>query len=182
MKKELRNRRNNRLKNHDYSQNGYYYITICTQRRIHWFGSIKNSKIDYSLLGSFANVSFENIPNFYSRVSIDEYVVMPNHVHGIIHIENSVGTEHCSVPTNIKYQSNTNTYGLISKIVKSFKNTITTYARNSLRLNSFQWQRSYFDHIIRNEQSLMKIREYIKKNPNNWEEDSDNVHLENSNY
>jgi len=159
----------------DYSQNGYYFITICIKNRIHWFGSIQKNNVNYSPLGLFAINTFQNIPKFYLNVSTDKFVIMPNHIHGIIIIKNCVGTEHCSVPTNIINKQKIHTYGLLSKIIKSYKNSITTYARNALHFNSFQWQRSYYDHIVRSEESLHQIQYYIQNNPLHWDTDEENL-------
>ena len=99
---DQRSRKLNRLRGFDYSQSGYYYITICTKDRIHWFGSAINGKMDYSPLGLFTIRTYINIPQFYTDVSIDKYVIMPNHIHGIIVVRGRVGTEQCSVPTVIR--------------------------------------------------------------------------------
>ncbi len=102
------------------------------------------------------------------NVLLDEWIIMPNHLHGIIHIvgdEQFVRDEHCSSPTG------KNNYGLISKIVKSFKEITLKTIRMKFKQIDFMWQRSFYDHIIRNDYSLFRIQEYIRNNPVQWELD-----------
>lgn len=100
---------------------------------------------------------------------------MPNHIHGIIIIEgnyndNIVGTEQCSVPTSMEKN-----YGLLSNIVKSFKNVVTKIIHDQFQDYGFKWQRSFYDHVIRDETSLNKIREYVVNNPLKWDWDKNNI-------
>jgi len=95
---------------------------------------------------------------------------MPNHIHEIIVIHNKmVGKEYYSVPTGNKH------YGLLSKIIKSFKHTCSKIIRLNFNNYRFQYQRSFYDHIIRNQESLNKIRKYIRENPTNWDSDKNNL-------
>ncbi|TAL67119.1 MAG: hypothetical protein EPN82_16235 [Bacteroidetes bacterium] len=97
----MRNRKSNRLFDYDYSNEGLYYVTLCTKERIEWFGKINNYKILLDDYGVIVKNFWEDIPKHYNNVLIDEYVIIPNHIHGIIIInKNNVGTEHCSVPNN----------------------------------------------------------------------------------
>ncbi|MCJ7498564.1 MAG: hypothetical protein MUO78_10615 [candidate division Zixibacteria bacterium] len=123
-------------------------------------------------LGEIAEKCWRQIPSHYDKVEIDEFVIMPNHIHGIISIndDNDIRTEHCSVPTNAK-----NIYGLLSKILKSFKNGVTKDIREKFQDSKFQWQRSFYDHVIRNEKSLYEIREYIINNPLKWDLEKNNI-------
>lgn len=169
----LRERKPNRIRNFDYSQSGYYFVTICVKNREEWFGKIINGKMVLNKFGKIANNVWLNIPIHYQNVILDEFVIMPNHIHGIIIIKQlhqTVGTGQCPVPTinkNIKY-------GLISKIINGFKNITTKKIRYVYGKPSFRWQRSFYDHIIRNEQSLFAIRQYIKDNPSKWNDDRNN--------
>lgn len=86
----LRNRKLNRKPQYDYSQNGYYFITICTKNRIHWFGELQNNKMNLNKFGEYTKQCWENIPNHFPNINIDEYVIMPDHVHGILIIDNAV--------------------------------------------------------------------------------------------
>jgi REP element-mobilizing transposase RayT len=168
----LRERKTNRLRNFDYSACGYYFVTICTKKRVEWFGDIVSRKTKLNNYGIIAKKYWGEISKHYRNIFLDEFVVMPNHIHGIvvitknIHINDStVGTEYYSVPTK---------YGLLSKIIKSFKHVCTIEFRNTCNNYQFQWQRSFYDHIIRNEQSLFVIRQYIHNNPLKWQEDRNN--------
>src|ERR1700757_2119468 len=160
-------RKLNRLKNYDYSRSGYYFVTLCTKNRIEHFGKIENSKMILNQYGETAERYWKEIPNHYKNVEIDEFVIMPNHIHGIIIINDkfydTVGIEQCSVPTKL------------SKIVKSFKNVVTRIICDQFQDYGFQWQRSFYDHIVRDEISLNKIREYIINNPLKWDLDKDNI-------
>lgn len=173
-------RRLNRLKDYDYSQIGYYFVTICTKNKIEHFGKIENGKTILNRYGEITQRYWKGIPNNYKNVRIDEFIIMPNHIHGIIIIkenyDNVVRTEQCSVPTdNTNKMSKRKNYGHLSKIVKSFKDIVTKVIREQFNDFGFQWQRSYYDHIIRNETSLAKIREYIVNNPLKWDLDKDNI-------
>lgn len=155
------NRRTLRLKGYDYSSNGSYFITICTKDRNEYFGSINLQKgcecIDIRHLNEYGYIiesGWMNIANIYENIEIDQYIIMPNHIHGIIHI---------SVSNNMFTKS-------LNHIIGQFKSSMTKQLkRNGLDL--FEWQRNYYEHIIRNEQELNNIREYIINNPMNWNKD-----------
>jgi len=171
---EKHNRKSIRLKGYDYSSPGYYYVTICTKKWKKWFGFVESEKIIHNHLGKLIHSIWSGIPNHYENTDLDQYIIMPNHIHGIIVINESdkfnvVGTEHCSVPTNKSIN-----YGLLSKIVKSFKEISKKTIRKQFNNYEFEWQRSFYDHIIRSESSLNNIRKYIINNPIKWEMDKDN--------
>src|SRR3989344_8691696 len=156
--KNRRNRKLNRLKDYDYNLEGFYFVTICIKDRIEYFGYIKDNKMILNQYGEIAKKYWQQIPDYYQNVTIDKFIIMPNHVHGIIQITKPVVTGQCPVPTRVNY-------GLLSKIVNSFKNMVTKEIRKNFNNYEFQWQRSFYDHIIRNEKVLNKIYEYIKNNP-----------------
>ena len=171
------------MKNYNYSQNGIYFITICTKNRDDFFGEIENNKIILNKLGMIAEKYLLEIPKHFSNSILDKFIVMPNHIHLIIEIcdnnnddTNNVGTADLrSLPMRSLSQSiSTNrTKMLLSKIIHGFKSSVTREI-NKKNSNIFQWQRSFYDHIIRNETSLNKIREYIIENPKMWERDRNN--------
>ncbi len=161
-----------RLKNWDYKREGIYFITICTKHREHFFGNINNGKMILSDLGKIVELEWEK--TFALRkdmnLKMGEYIVMPNHFHAIIVIgknqyNNTSGRDamHCV--------STGNTFGPQSKnlpsIIRGFKSSVTTFARKK-QIMDFAWQPRYYDHIIRNYESLQKISEYIINNPKNW--------------
>jgi REP element-mobilizing transposase RayT len=166
-------RRSIRLPEYDYSQEGIYYITICTQGRKCLFGEIRNGKIALSECGRIVDDWWQNIPERYSGVILDEYVIMPNHMHGIIiiggYVDNGVGAIH-ELPLRIKRRAM-----ILPKIIGYFKmnsakqiNQIYNSPGNKI------WQRNYWEHVIRNEKSLHKIREYIHDNQWHWASDDEN--------
>ncbi|AJC49017.1 transposase [Allofrancisella guangzhouensis] len=174
-------RKSTRIKGYDYSQNGYYFITICTKNRVNYFGNVSNNgQIALNSYGSIVYECWKSIPQHYSKAYLDEFVIMPNHIHGILIINNNVETEQYSVLSKgnslsmtAQYAVTTNRIGL-SQILKSYKEMCTKNIRNNLGDNKFQWQRSFYDHVIRDEKSLLKIREYIQNNPTKWHLDKYN--------
>jgi len=154
-----------RLPHWDYSQNGYYFITICTYKKNEYFGEIINGKINLSEIGEIAQTCWKEISIHFPFVELDEFVIMPNHLHGIIIIcKNQRRDGACPISTKHKNS--------LGNIVGSFKSVVTKYA-NSHQI-PFHWQSRYFDHIIRSESSYLKIKQYIRDNPQNWEEDRNN--------
>lgn len=181
MRRNLKyNRKLNRLSSYNYSKVGYYFVTICTKNKISYFGKIKNGKIILSNIGRIMDHFWQEIPEHFLNVKLDEYIIMPNHVHGIIVIikndDKCVGNKNfCSLQkdkTKINWQAK---WGKsLSSIVKGFKIGVTKWCRHN-NYNNFAWQKSFHDHIIRNEESLNKIREYIIYNPVKWIEDKNNI-------
>ena len=145
----------------DYSLPGFYYLTICAKNKIKWFGEVENGEMVLNEIGERVNKFWKLIPNYYPNVELDEYVVMPNHIHGIIRIVDSVGNGHCPFPTG-------QNYGLISKIINSFKNVCTKHIRYKLHLSNFYWQKSFYDRLLRNQSELEHARWYIFNNPQSW--------------
>ena len=159
-----------RLKYFNYSKPGYYFVTICTKNRIEWFGEIKNDEMFLNENGNIASMIWTQIPEHYKNILIDEWIIMPNHIHGIIIIKRNarVDVEHCSTSTG------QNNYGLLSKVIKSFKEFTIKTIRTKHFNYDFKWQRSFHDHIIKNEYALNNIRKYIRNNPSNWSLDIKN--------
>ncbi|HAT73660.1 MAG: CRISPR-associated integrase [Candidatus Moranbacteria bacterium GW2011_GWF2_36_839] len=166
----MRTRKSNRLENFDYSQNGMYFVTICTKGREELFGEIIDGKIILNELGIIVLKNLQEIPNYFENIFLDRYIIMPNHLHLIVEINKSiVGAVH-----EPPLQKRRNM--LIPKIIGKFK-MLSAKEINILTKNSGNplWQRNYYDHIIRNEISLNKIREYILTNPGRWERDRNNA-------
>ena len=154
-----------RLQDYDYSNPGYYYITICTHNRKELFGEIKNNQIILNKFGIIIDKIWKEIPNHYSDIELDTYIIMPNHIHGIIKINNPVGDGHAH-PVN---KSNN-----IPTMIGSFKSAVSKQIRKSEN-NSFHWQRFFYDHQIHTTNSLNNIRKYILANPMNWDNDENNI-------
>lgn len=172
-----------RLQTWDYSNNGAYFITICTQNRHHFFGNINNGIMQLSEIGKLAEQFWYEIPNNFPMVELGNFVVMPNHVHGILIIdkpndESFVETRQCLVSTvetnSIIGSSRFQNQGknTISSIVGSYKSIVTKMSR---QINpNFAWQSRFHDHIIRNSKSFDTIQNYIEQNPLKWKEDTFN--------
>src|SRR5690606_30614049 len=137
--------------------------------RVPFFGEIKNGIMGLNEMGCIAAAFWQEIPLHYPNVFLDEWIIMPDHIHGIIIIDNvippPVGAGHCPAPTGFAY------YGQLSKTIKSFKEACTKKIRQKAGGAGFGWQRSFYDHIIRDERSLNAIRRYIQKNPMKWDGD-----------
>jgi putative transposase len=164
----LRGRRSIRLKGYDYSQDGGYFVTVCAYGRECLFGQIENGQMQLNEYGEIVTDIWRNIPEHYQFVQLDEFVVMPNHIHGII-IISKVGAGFKPAPTSeVKY------HGLseIVRAIKTFSARKINILRNTIGLPV--WQRNYYEHIIRDEDNLNRIREYIVTNPVRWHEDENN--------
>ena len=147
-------------------------MTICVKNKECVFGEIRNGIMGLSELGLVANECWKLIPQHFKHVELDAYVIMPNHVHGIIVINNSVETQNFA---SLQKQNN-NIFGPqiknLGSVVRGFKIGIKKYA--TINNISFQWQPRFYDHIIRNEKALNNIRQYIYDNPYNWKKDRNN--------
>jgi putative transposase len=168
-----------RLKGHDYSQHGYYFVTICTQGKWCLFGKIEEKQMVFNDSGKMISRWWNELKNKFTNVEIDDYVIMPNHCHGIINIVDSAGADRCTCPDNNmgEHTGSPLQERPISEVIKWFK-TMTTneYIRN-VKQNYWQpfdgklWQRNYYEQIIRDEASLQRVREYINMNPLQWQQD-----------
>lgn len=178
-----KNRRSIRLKGYDYSSPGEYFITICTRNRECLFGDVINGEMVLNDVGRIAKDFWYRIPERFDDIQLDAFIVMPNHIHGIIGIESniepdthSVGAIHELPLRNDKMDTETcrkhRRQMLLPKIIGWYKMNVSKRTNNILDNtgNPF-WQRNYYEHIIRNEKSLERIRDYIINNPAQWEED-----------
>ena len=148
-----------RLQNWDYGSNAVYFVTICSQDREHYFGEITNGIMQLSEIGYLANKYWSEIPEHFPFVELDEFVIMPNHVHGIIVINKPVETQNFaslhSQPQNRFGPQSKN----LASIIRGFKIGVT---KNARKIHAdFAWQSRFHDHIIRNDESSHKIRNYI---------------------
>ena len=180
---EIHHRKSSRLKGYDYSQDGAYFVTICCKDRECLFGKIKNGKMILNNAGKIIRNELRKTSEIRKNMKIDYFVVMPNHMHAIVIINNSVGA-YCNTPLRntplrntplrntplrIKFQSPSNNLGAM---VRGYKSA-TTKQINKLGNTPKNpgWQRNYHEHIIRNEESFEKIHDYIIYNPQNWKND-----------
>ena len=189
----IHHRKSIRLKGYDYSQAGLYFITICVKDRECLFGEIIHGKIILNDAGKIADECWLKISEHFLNVVLHEYIVMPNHVHGIIElkrvdaicnqISNNVGTRHVvSLPDNSESSVGTSHVmsqhnqfskpipGSISVIIQQYKSSVTRFV-NKTNVSHFRWQSRFYEHIIRDEKSYHRISEYIINNPKNWKDD-----------
>jgi REP element-mobilizing transposase RayT len=183
-----------RLQNWNYRWAGAYFITICTQNRKHYFGEIVNGEMQLSPIGAIADVLWHEIKTHSKNVELDAFVVMPNHIHGILILNdmdngkigdngdngNNVETLHATSlqstpqptpqPTKNEFMASISPKSdSVSTIIRSYKSVVTKHAH---RLGfEFEWQPRFHDHIIRNQNSFEKIQTYIFENPVKWVDD-----------
>jgi REP element-mobilizing transposase RayT len=184
-----------RLQHWDYGSDALYFVTICTQNREHYFGEIADGKMQLSETGKIAHLFWFEIPNHFPFVHLGEFVVMPNHVHGIIIIDKTgydgdvrndaiVKTQNfASLPPNqpqnpsnspTNSQNRGNIFGPqsqnLASIIRGYKIGVTKFARNNNI--PFSWQPRFHNHIIRNHESFQRISDYIANNPVYWRDDN----------
>lgn len=183
---EKHHRRSIRLKGYDYTQSGAYFVTMCTHERECLFGGVTNGQVQLSRLGEIVYEEWFRTAELRPYVCLypDEFVVMPNHIHGIIWIVESTsptasGTGTAAPrpdnpamrpgPSGRMEQFGRPVSGSIPTIVRAFK-AATTKRINEQRNTPGApvWQRNYYEHVIRNNKSLLRIRAYILANPDNW--------------
>lgn len=174
-----------RLSYHDYTSSGWYFVTICTGVRFPWFGYIRNGIMCVNDVGSLAYRCWQDIPNHYAHVILDAFVVMPDHMHGVIRIINhGDGAHHrngihayrrdvaCNVSTSERKTKNV--FSAISPkpqslpaIIRSYKSAVTRRVHITGHPH-FQWQPRFYDRIIRSHRELQYVRKYIINNPKNY--------------
>ena len=170
----IHQRRSIRLKGHDYTQPGAYFITLCTQMRQCLFGNVVKSKMQLNYLGHIAFNCWEAIPDHFLHIELDTFVVMPNHLHGILIItDTSVGAWHCHAPT--REQFGKPVHGSIPTVIGSYKSAVSKNINVIWHTKGQSiWQRNFYEHISRDQKSLDHIREYILNNPQRWADDPEN--------
>ncbi len=169
-------RRSIRLSGYDYSFPGAYFVTLCAQDRACLFGYIKEGTMFENDAGRMIRSVWEDIPIRYPGTDIDAFQVMPNHIHGIILLQN-VGAGPCACPNDEGRPQGVAPTISLSDIVGRFKSMTTKRYIDGVRCNGWRpfdgkvWQRNYWEHIVRNEDALNDIHEYITGNPAEWERD-----------
>ncbi len=182
-----------RLERWDYSNPGFYFVTICTKDRINMFDEVVNEKVVLNKYGYIVKHYWRDLPNHYKNCNLDSFIVMPNHFHGIIRIKNFNSNKHVEMglqpnlairiapvetihESSLRESLNTNHIierrkMLLSKIVGRFKMQSSKKINLVNRAIHFHWQLGFYDHIIRIEFDLWKSRKYIQDNPSNWKND-----------
>ncbi len=189
-----------RLQGYDYSQAGAYFVTICTEGRKQFFGKMVNGEIKLNNMGNIVTQAWHELPNKFSSIRLDEFIIMPNHIHGILWIRpigdrgpinaiNAIVAAQFIVPVSSSLNGNPmsvtacmdmplitgmmNHAATLGNIIRNFKATSTCLIRKSTH-QSFAWQRNYHDRIIRHDAELNRIRQYIIDNPRCWTNDPEN--------
>jgi len=162
-------RRSIRLEGYDYSQPGGYFVTLCTRNRECLFGEISDGQMVLNEYGEIAREEWVRSERIRREIKLDEFVVMPNHIHGIIFF-NDVGATGRS-PLQLSKQHGPMKRSLGSLVAGYKSATIRRSIQIGCGITTSIWQRNYYEHVIRNETDLEEIREYIKNNPIKWLED-----------
>jgi putative transposase len=169
-----------RLKEWDYSRYGYYFVTICTKDKQYFFGEIMGDEMQLSEIGKIVAEEWQNSEKIRDYVKLDQWIIMPNHLHGIVIIQNenkvethSHASQNLPTPPGDAFNASLQRSNL-SSVIRGFKSA-TFRKIHKKRFVNFAWQSRFYDHIIRNEKELHEIREYILYNPLKWHLDEENL-------
>lgn len=165
---DIHRRRSIRLRDYDYSRAGAFFVTICAFQRKDLFGDVMDGALQLNEMGKAAQECWNDIPGHFPDIELDEFVVMPNHLHGIV-----VTNRRCTAcRARVDESFGQPVAGSLATIIRSFKSAATK------RINTLRdipgapvWQRNYYERIIRDDRELDGIRQYIIDNPSRWEED-----------
>ena len=186
-----------RLKEYDYSQPGEYFVTICTDEHKYLLGTVLEEDVELSPIGRIVKSCWEEIPKHFHNIELDEFVIMPNHIHGILIINDNCrdvqsgeqnNNPNCrevqsgeidNNPNGRDVQLNVSTRispkrGTLSVVIRTFKAAVTTECRRN-GWYEFRWQPRFYEHIINDEKDSQNIRDYIIDNPTKWFYDSENL-------
>ena len=185
---ERRHRRSIRLRGYDYSRSGAYYVTLCTQDRACLFGEVVDGDMQVNDAGCMVSDAWHSLSDRFPNIDLDAFVVMPNHVHGIIVITND------AMPVNdgnivgaglvpaldvvpVNDGATTRVAPTLGDVIGAYKSVVTVQYARAVKTHGWTpfrkrlWQRNYHEHVIRNADSLNRIRQYILDNPRRWNED-----------
>ena len=167
------NRQSIRLPGYNYASEGAYFITICAKVRQPWFGDVHNGMMQLNDAGRLVDAEWYNLATRFLQIELDAFMIMPDHIHGIISITGDTTPTPASRANGLPNGTIT---GSIGRIVQAFKSlTTNTYSQRVHELGwqpfpGTLWQRNYYEHIIRNEHELQRIRDYILHNPSRWKQ------------
>src|SRR3984957_10465545 len=151
-------RRSLRLPGYYYSQAGAYFITACTHNRAMLVGEVIGGDVRLNEMGTIVQQTWDDLPTHYHGIDLDAFIVMPNHVHGVIILADQSERRHA-----------------IPEIVRGFKTFSARRVNERAGKSGVRWQRGYYEHVIRNEKALGRIRAYIANNPARWADDPENI-------
>jgi putative transposase len=168
---------------YDYSDEGFYFITICAAGKKCFFGTVDDFEMRLSEIGEIAQKFWEEIPLHFDNTKLHEFIIMPNHLHGIIQIipgrsrdfaagdvavQRLYGGDHL-IMSRISPKASS-----LSVVIRSYKSACTNFIRNSFKIPNFEWQERFYDRVIRDEEEFNAIRQYVIDNPLKWELDENN--------
>jgi putative transposase len=176
---DFHHRRSIRLRNYDYAKAGTYFVTLCTYQRQCLFGHIVDGKMTLNEIGKIVEAEWLRSPEIRNEISLDYWVVMPNHFHGIVIITHDDNPQESLSPHSSNPNQSSSQDWSIRMKPRSLSSLITGFKSATTRqINHFRnaagtpvWQRNYYDNIVHDQQSLENFRQYIKKNPSSWQVD-----------
>ena len=180
---EIHHRRSIRLANYDYSQTGFYFITLCTYQKQYLFGEIINDEMRLNQIGKVVQQEWLNSATIRQEIELDEWIIMPNHLHGIVIINNT--DKNCA--TNLNQGATNLNQGAslaplhrkpksLSSFIAGFKSAVTKKVRSMSKIPDFVvWQRNFYESVIKDDIHLDNTRLYIQNNPVNWHQDSEKL-------
>jgi putative transposase len=168
----LRDRKKMRMTRFDYSSEAFYFVTSCVKDRYHHFGEVVNQQMILNEYGKIAHNQWTWLYNQYSYIKSHAFVVMPNHIHGVIEIIHPEGNGRDRSQSGDSQSGDSQSTKIKSLSELMGVNKTTSSKQIHLAgLKSFLWQKSFYDNIIRDEQAFINIVNYIENNPKNWKED-----------
>ena len=169
-------RRSIRLSGYDYSQEGVIFVTTCTYQREMLFGEVLDGQMVINDIGHIVLVAWQGLPLRFPSLTLDEFVIMPNHVHGILIFGKREETSGAATEGGAATEEGAaSSAPMLGQVMRAFKSLTAISANRQLGRTQWPlWQRNYHEHIIRNEQVMEKARRYIAVNPMRWDRDADN--------
>jgi REP element-mobilizing transposase RayT len=161
---DVRRRKAQRLPDFDYSSAGAYFVTICVKGRNAVLGEVIEEEVHLSAIGTLAENAWHDLPNHYGSIQLDEFIVMPNHIHGLLWILDSEASQD-AVGAGLKPALTK--HGL-SEVIRGFKTYSARTINSQEQTSGPFWQRGFFEHIIRDQSDLENHRAYIRNNPLKW--------------
>jgi REP element-mobilizing transposase RayT len=190
--RKIVNRHSPRLKDHDYSQPGAYFVTICTQNRECLFGDVVGREMVLNEWGQIAYDELIKTVKLRENVEINEYIIMPNHIHCIIEISSIKKPDELPHQNDNRMSEISPKYGELGTIIRAYKSAVSYQIHhrrgvasqrpyndieqhpNIIKQRPTIWQRNYYEHIIRTDDDYHRIAQYIRNNPQNWSSDNEN--------
>jgi putative transposase len=170
-------RQSTRLPGYDYSQEGAYFVTICTDKHQLLFGNVSNGVMLLNPYGEIAQTCWMEITQHFSNVELSAFVIMPNHLHGILVTKDIFWNKELSHPINLSEIFGKPVSTSLPTIIRSYKSAVTRLInmRPGTKISTI-WQRGYYEHVIRSEDDMFQIGQYILGNPAKWETDRENLY------